>query len=580
MAGLALGSHSRFPRKVHRQASTVVDCRKTTWLGWTPQGKLKHANHSAMLRPPQVKSLMISMILRIKSDLRTILPKTEAIKMHWQLSVALTLLLGLRPLTTQALHPECNIRPFEKPRVFILSDISNEPDDAQSMVRLMVYANELDIQGLVATTSVWLNDSTRPDQIHDIVDTYEKSIHNLRNHADGWPDPDYLRGLVCSGLPVYGMDGVGEGKDSEGSRKLVQAVDASEKTLWVLVWGGASVLAQTLWHVNATRQDAEIREFVSKLRVYSISDQDNTGTWIRRNWPQLFYIASIHHFNRYAMATWGGISGETYYHFLSTADQSVISPEWVRRNIQSVGDLGLQYPDSDFILEGDTPSLLYLIPNGLSDPEYPEWGSWGGRYGPVNYGEAHFADSVDTMVDEESGRIIMGSHLTIWRWRSAFQHDFAARMQWSAHHLFTDATHAPVASIDGDASRNIVKITTNPGKTITLDASSSCDPDNNSLSYKWWQYLEPSSNNNAPKRDVAQLGLDGANSPKIIVTIPPESVFQREGRNTHPEPDKHLHLILEVSNGRLVSYRRIVFTIPGPGTLSGNQENGEAHDEL
>ncbi|KAK1701851.1 hypothetical protein BDP67DRAFT_423333 [Colletotrichum lupini] len=485
-----------------------------------------------------------------------------------------------------SLASQCTPSTPEKPRVFLLSDIANEPDDAQSLVRLLAYANDLQIEGLVATTSVWLNDTTRPDQMHDIVDAYGEALLNLKKHAPGWPEASYLKGLIATGLPVYGMDGVGEEKDSEGSDKLVKAVDASDEPLWVPVWGGASVLAQALWHVNATRSSSEIEAFVSKLRVYAISDQDNTGSWIRRNWPQLFYIASIHHFNRYAVAAWGGISGEEYYNFPSFSNQEVISPDWIRQNIQSVGPLGAKYPDADFIVEGDTPSLLYLIPNGLSDPEYPEWGSWGGRYGPVTYGEGHYADTVDVLKGA-SGRTIMSSQATVWRWREAFQNDFAARIKWSASPEFGDAHHAPVVVLNGDTSRKIVKMIVKEEDVIGLDARESCDPDGGELTYKWWQYLEPSSNNNNPGRDVGRLELSDTDAPIITVTMPSEEALRAPGRNRHPNDDKHMHLILEVSDGTLVSYRRVIFTILGPMSKTGDEKSsaGKAaeqavHDEL
>lgn len=489
--------------------------------------------------------------------------------MAWLSKLALVAAL----CTTSLASTQCQVDSPHRPRIFLLSDIANEPDDAQSLVRLMAYANEFRLEGLIATTSIWLNDTTRPDQMLDIVDAYGAALPNLQKHADGWPEAKELKGLVASGLPVYGMEGVGEGKDSDGSRMLVKAVDASEEPLWVPIWGGASVLAQALWHVNATRSSAEVDAFVAKLRAYAISDQDNAGPWIRRNFPQLFYIASVHHFNRYAAAAWGGISGDAYYHFPSAASRDVVSAEWIKENIQNAGPLGAKYPDAHFIVEGDTPSLLYMIPNGLSDPEHPEWGSWGGRYGPVAYGEGHFADSVDTIIRD--GQTYMGPHVTVWRWRDAFQNDFAARMKWSVSPAFSSAHHAPIASINGDNTRSIIKITAKGSQKITLDASTSCSPDGEKLSYKWWQYFEPSSNNNSPRRDVAPLELDVDDAAKVTVTIPSYEVLRKEGRNAHPEADKHLHLILEVTDGSLVGYRRVIFTILGP-----ESEKQSGHDEL
>lgn len=266
---------------------------------------------------------------------------------HLLALIAVLNFLGVRAVA----HPDakCQLQTTTKPRIFLLSDIDNEPDDAQSLVRLLLYSNEFQIEGLVATTSFWLNDTTRPDHMEDIVLGYKESLHNLKIHASGWPEPDYLLSLIKSGSTRYGMDGVGEGQDSEGSNLLIDAVDSSEEPLWVPLWGGANTLAQALWKVNSTRSD--IDKFVSKLRVYSISDQDNAGPWIRRHWPSLFYIASVHAFNRYGNAAWGGMSGDDYYHFPNNANKEVISPAWIERNIQ-IGPLGGKYPSSEFIMEG------------------------------------------------------------------------------------------------------------------------------------------------------------------------------------------------------------------------------------
>ena len=62
-----------------------------------------------------------------------------------------TILLALVLLTIRA-YPD-NPVPPDKPRVLILTDIGGDPDDQQSLIRLLVYANEFEIEGLVATAS-------------------------------------------------------------------------------------------------------------------------------------------------------------------------------------------------------------------------------------------------------------------------------------------------------------------------------------------------------------------------------------------------------------------------------------------
>ena len=219
-----------------------------------------------------------------------------------------------------------------------------------------------------------------------------------------------------------------------------------------------------------------------------------------------------------------------------------------------------------------------MIPTGLSDPEHPEWGSWGGRYGPVAWGEGHFADSIDTIISE-SGSIIMGSQVTIWRWRTAFQTDFKARMQWSIQPKFEGANHSPVVSVNGSSSRDILEYVVKPGEAIVLDASSSCDPDGDEVSFKWWQYLEPSSNLNTPKRDVLVLELGSTDQPKLSARIPNTEIVRKPGRGVHPYADKHLHVILEVSDGDMIAYRRIILTIKGNSVMQ-KLEDDSGHDEL
>jgi len=97
--------------------------------------------------------------------------------------------------------------------------------------------------------------------------------------------------IICSpssrrACPTYGLLAVGEGKDSPGSEALIRAIDRDDpRPLWVPVWGGPNVLGQALWKIRATRSADAVAKAVAKLRVYAISDQDDTGPWLRKEFP-------------------------------------------------------------------------------------------------------------------------------------------------------------------------------------------------------------------------------------------------------------------------------------------------------
>ena len=76
----------------------------------------------------------------------------------------------------------------DKQRVVVMTDIANEPDDQMSMVRFLVYANQFDVEGLIATTSTWMKNKVRPDVIQTLVDAYEQVLPNLLQHQPGFPD--------------------------------------------------------------------------------------------------------------------------------------------------------------------------------------------------------------------------------------------------------------------------------------------------------------------------------------------------------------------------------------------------------
>ena len=213
----------------------------------------------------------------------------------------------------------------------------------------------------------------------------------------------------------------------------------------MLAWGGTNTLAQALLQARATKTPAELDALVAKLRVYSISDQDDAGPWIRREFPALHYIAlpSTPDGDQYAYATWTGISGDRFYKNAPGADFTTFTDAWVNANIRSKGPLGKLYPVPCCIHEGDTPSFLGLINNGLASFMSPTYGGWGGRYvWRTFYGEPRpfwtqggdsfpGRDNSKDTVTGVDGRTYTSDQATIWRWRTAFQHDFAARMDWT-----------------------------------------------------------------------------------------------------------------------------------------------------
>ena len=145
-------------------------------------------------------------------------------------------------------------------------------------------------------------------------------------------------------------------------------------------------------HARATLSPEALEALVARLRVYSISDQDDAGPWIRREFPRLFYIVkpSGPNAEEYASATWTGISGDVYYRNCAGADGSTVTNQWLETHIRKKGAYGAHYPRFEFIMEGDTPSFLGLTDNGLASYRNPSWGGWGGRYVYRQpYGETH-----------------------------------------------------------------------------------------------------------------------------------------------------------------------------------------------
>jgi Protein of unknown function (DUF1593) len=456
-----------------------------------------------------------------------------------------------------------------KPRVIVISDIGNEPDDQMSLVRLLLYANEIDIEGLIASTSTWQKAKTSPEVMRQVIAAYGKVRSTLLLHAQGWPTEAALDALVTSGQPGYGLAAVGPDKLSGGARAIIDAADRDDpRPLWISVWGGANTLAQALTYVRATRSAEALSRVIARLRIYSISDQDDAGPWIRREFPGLFYTVtpSLPDGAEYAGATWTGISGDAYYRNAEGADASLVTNAWLDRNIRSKGPLGAAYPRYMFIMEGDTPAFLGLIPNGLNAPETPNWGGWGGRYLlRQTYGETRpiWTQGGDAFTRVTSADTVDGrtsDQATIWRWRAAYQNDFAARMDWTIKG-FAHANHPPVIDIPGYDAAQPIRISAEAGDRLTLDASASHDPDGDRLTYRWFHYAEAGAGEGV---NLADISLQSPNNDRVAITAKAPCRKMWLDGFVPCKGSGIAHIILVVTDSgkpALTRYARIILTV-------------------
>ncbi len=468
---------------------------------------------------------------------------------------------GAHAAPVATVHPPL-AAPAERQRLIVLTDIGGEPDDTESTVRLMLYSNEIDIEGLVATTSVWMKTQTHPDVIRAVVSAYGAARPHLVLHETGYPAEASLMSRIVVGQPGYGMDAVGPGKRSAGSDLIVKALEARDpRPLWVTAWGGINTLAQALTTIRDTRTPDEARRLIARLRVYAISDQDDAGPWIRKTFPDLFYIVSV---GPYGNAIWNGNMT-----VVDGIDNTAISNAWLAANIQQGhGPLRAAYPDVGWGMEGDTPSFLGLIPNGLSVPDHPDFGGWGGRYvlqtpsveglGDTVTGgipirpesRPIWSNAVDTYTPPVAGdygralkpgdKSFSDFKATLWRWRADYQNDFAARMRWATT-TFAEANHAPDVRLATPEH-----MTVHSGDYVALSAEGTTDPDGDSLSYFWINYPEAGSFKTPVPIDQPENAAHAGFKAPVV---------------TQPET---LHFILRVTDKGtppISRYKRVIVTV-------------------
>ncbi len=471
-----------------------------------------------------------------------------------------------------------------RPRVIVTTD--PELDDLNSMLRFLLYSNELDVEGLVYASSQfhWAGDpaaGVEPhrwpppgDRLHidEALDRYAEVHDTLTRHADGYPTPEALRALVAHGNTAV----LGEyATDTPGSDLIKRALLADdERPLHITLWAGPSTVARALRSIEeeyAGSPDwASIHAAVSRRCVLiAFGEQDRTfAEYIRPAWPDVEFRQTITRISGYFARTTVLPEHEVY-----------LSADWTRAHVSEVGPMGASYrvwgdgkqmapgdvedyfgltgytadelramgyevwtPPQEagsFLSEGDSSNFASLVGNGLRGWEHATYGGWGGRQVQTAL-DPHYWSS-DGVQDVGPDGVPRDDYAAA-RWCEDFQLDFAARLRWTVTPEYADANHAPVAEV-AELDR-----TARPGERVDL-VGTATDPDGDGVGTTWWCYTEAGTYPGGVPVD--RPAADGGEA--WSTTVPDDAV-----------PGQTLHLIFQARDDgtpAMTSYQRVIVTV-------------------
>lgn len=487
-----------------------------------------------------------------------------------------------------------------KARTVITTD--GEVDDMNSMLRYFLYANEMELEGIVLTSSMYhyAGDEeagiepfrwTGTEWLSNMTDAYEEAYPNLITHAEGYPEPNYIRDVTKIG----NITNAGEMEQvTEGSEFLKELfLEDDESDLYVQTWGGTNTTARALKSIQEEYENTDewetIKQAVSdKLVLYIILDQDESySSYIATNWPDIRIINDQSNFWHFAYA-WkfhtdevnSKLQGDWNYENIKNGHGSLLEmyalmgdgnilegelPEEQRGSEEYLQN-NPQYSQYDFISEGDSPSFFYLIDNGLRSMEDPSFGGWGGRFGAET--EQLYRN---TVLDFDPYTERYEAEYSLMRWFDDIQSDFAARADWTITADYEDANHNPALTVDEGIDLEVEK-----GEEVTLHANAT-DPDGDNLTYSWWRYFEADTYEDSTvepleavadvtsglqlglHRDLAEgeatdtIALSGSDTDTVTFTVPEDA-----------KSGDTIHIIAEVQDDGthgLKHYQRVILTV-------------------
>jgi Cellulose-binding Sde182, nucleoside hydrolase-like domain len=288
----------------------------------------------------------------------------------------------------------------ERYRVLVSTDVGgSDPDDLQSMVHLMFYADCFDLEGLISSPP----SQGRKKHILELIAAYETDYPLLKAKSKRFPKPEFLRSITRQGA-IKPAPAAGYSQPTEGSRWIVrQACRQKSRPLYILVWGSITDIAQ------AVHDDPTIKK---KIRVYFI------GSWNTKMDPN----ARDYLFNHHKDLWW--IENNTTFRgmYVGGKQQGDLSnTEFPRRHLKGRGALGdLFMQKMPRLKMGDTPSLLYLM---RGDPNRPDQPHWGGQFRKTKHGPHYWTDLRKDKVKNPGAS-------TVQRWREDYLRDWQNRSKW------------------------------------------------------------------------------------------------------------------------------------------------------
>lgn len=219
-----------------------------------------------------------------------------------------------------------------KIRTIITQDA--EVDDQNSLRHFLFYTNEVELQGIIQTSSKfhWIGvpgaikpqkavkddfdfgdgeaidfddngDYDKPyrwpgtDWMWQQIDDYEKDYKNLVKHDPNYPTPDYLRSIIKIGN--IGYEGEMEAA-TEGSNLIKEHIlDDDERTLYLQVWGGTNTICRALMDIELEHEEADdwpkLKEKISKkIVITACGEQDPTyRTYMAEHWPSIQFVKTL-----------------------------------------------------------------------------------------------------------------------------------------------------------------------------------------------------------------------------------------------------------------------------------------------